>query len=217
MDNNIHARLPKDADATRFWWIRHARVPEVGDIMYGSLDVDCDCSDTALFSGVANRLPTDAVWFHSPLKRTKQTLDALVDAGAEANSVEEDQRIIEMDFGDLNGTKLRELVASRSDSYVGFFPWPPAERTPNGESFSDLAERVANFTNDMHQQYPGKDLVCVAHRGVILAALHNALHLPMTTSASFKIDNVSLSRLWQYPNIPQDGPQFKLGEVGWLP
>jgi len=185
--------------------------------MYGSLDVDCDCSDESVFSGVANRLPDNAVWYHSPLKRTRQTLDALVNAGATANNIKEDQRIIEMDFGDLNGRKLQELIDERTDPFVGFFPTTPFVNTPNGESFSELASRIEDFTNHVATEHAGKDVVCVAHRGVILAALHNALKLPLETCVSFRIDNVSLSRLWLYSNIPADGPQFKLGEVGWLP
>lgn len=217
MDDKTLARLPNDVDATRFWWIRHAPVPEVRDIMYGSNDVDCDCTDDAVFNGVAARLPKDALWFYSPLKRTKQTADALIAAGAQAKSLVEDPRLIEMNFGDYNGRKLDELITERKDSFVGFFPASPFETTPNGESLSDVAARIDNFTNDMHQQYAGKDIVVVAHRGTILAALHNALKLPLESSVSFRVDNVSLSRLWKYSNIPADGPQYKLGEVGWLP
>jgi len=217
MDEKILARLPNDRDATRFWWIRHAPVPEVRDIMYGSMDLDSDCSDEATFKGVAARLPKDAMWFYSPLKRTKQTADALLAAGAQAKSLELDPRLIEMNFGDYNGRKLEELIAERKDSYVGFFPATPFETTPNGESLSDVAKRIEAFTNDMHKQHAGKDIVVVAHRGTILAALHNALKLPLETSVSFRIDNVSLSRFWRYSNIPADGPQYKLGEVGWLP
>lgn len=217
MDDKILARLPRDSHATRFWWVRHAPVPEVKDIMYGSLDLDCDCSDQNIFNGVAARLPTNATWFYSPLIRTKQTADALLAAGATAKNLIQDERIIEMDFGDYNGRKIVELMAEREDSYLGFFPASPFDTTPNGESFSDLAKRVADFTDDMHEQYAGEDIVVVAHRGTILAALHNALALPLETSVSFRIDNVSLSRLWRYSNIPADGPQYKLGEVGWLP
>lgn len=217
MDEKILARLPRDSHATRFWWIRHAPVPEVRDVMYGSLDVDCDCSDEAVFNGVAARLPENAKWFYSPLKRTKQTADALLAAGATCQSLVEDERIIEMDFGDYNGRKLDELIAERKDSFVGFFPASPFETTPNGESFSDVAKRIAAFTEDMHQKHSGEDIVVVAHRGTILAALHNALKLPLEASVSFRVDNVSLSRFWRYSNIPADGPQFKLGEVGWLP
>jgi len=217
MDEKILKRLPHDKKATRFWWVRHAPVPEVRDVMYGSMDVDCDCSDEFVFKGVAARLPENATWYHSPLKRTKQTADALLAAGAQAQSLTEDPRIIEMDFGDYNGRKIEELFAERTDSYLGFFPNSPFETTPNGESLSDVAKRIAAFTDDMHEKHAGEDIVVVAHRGTILAAIYNILQLPLHTSVSFRIDNVSLSRFWRYSNIPDDGPQYKVGEVGWLP
>jgi len=170
MDDKILARLPHDKDATRFWWIRHAPVPEVRDVMYGSTDVDCDCSDEFVFKSVAARLPENAKWFYSPLKRTKQTADALLTAGAKAQSLTEDPRIIEMDFGDYNGRKIEELFAERKDSYIGFFPVTPFDTAPNGESLSDVAKRISAFTDDMHQKHAGEDIVVVAHRGTILAA-----------------------------------------------
>ncbi len=185
--------------------------------MYGNQDVDCDCSDTALFKAVAAKLPTDALWFTSELKRTIQTANALIKAGASSNGLRADVRINEMDFGDLNGEPIIPLLEARTDPYLGFFPSDPFKTTPNGESFDDLTQRVSAFVEETHASYKGKDIVCVAHRGTILAALRHALALPLETSANFKIDNVSLSRLYRYPNIPANGPQFKLGEVGWLP
>ena len=72
MNPSLRALLPQPSHATRFWWVRHARVPEVTHRMYGSLDVDSDTSDTALFEGIARKLPVDALWVTSPLRRTRQ-------------------------------------------------------------------------------------------------------------------------------------------------
>src|SRR5690606_38907309 len=62
---------------TRWWWVRHAPVIGQDGRLYGSLDVDCDCSDKARLRALAARLPADAVWVISPLKRTRQTAAAL--------------------------------------------------------------------------------------------------------------------------------------------
>src|SRR5207244_1987256 len=68
------------ATTTRFWWVRHAPV-ESGGRIYGQEDMPCDCSETAVFSGLARQLPRDAVWVTSNLRRTHETARAIVRAG----------------------------------------------------------------------------------------------------------------------------------------
>ena len=185
--------------------------------MYGSLDVDSDTSDATLFAAVAARLPRDALWVTSNLKRTRQTADALVAAGARAGEWREEADIAELDFGDYNGMEHGELLALRTDPFLGFWPLSPHEQAPNGESFTMLARRVRRFVETMQAERAGQDIVCVAHRGTILAALQIALELPLTTSVAFDIGNVSLTRLVHHADIPEGGPFYRVAEVGWLP
>lgn len=185
--------------------------------MYGSLDVDSDTSDTELFKGIAAQLPDDALWVTSPLKRTRQTADALIKAGAQAGSWATDADIAEQDFGELNGMTHEALFAMRSDAYLGFWPLPPEQQAPGGESFAMLRDRVDSFISRMIEQHHGKDLVCVAHRGSILAALQIALDLPMLNSVSFDIGNVSLTRLTYHADVPKGGPRWRVVDVSWLP
>ena len=67
------------ASQTRWWWIRHAPVPDGGRI-YGQSDLDCDCTDAEIFATLARELPRDAVWVTSNLARTHQTAAAIVAA-----------------------------------------------------------------------------------------------------------------------------------------
>lgn len=217
MNETIRAMLPQSSHATRFWWVRHARVPSVMHRMYGSLDLDCDTSDEPLFRGIAAKLPSDALWVTSPLVRTKQTAEALIAAGANAQEWAQDSDIIEQDFGDYNGMTHEALFAMRDDAYLGFWPLPPEQQAPNGESFSMLRERVERFVARMTQSHPGRDVVCVAHRGTILAALQIALDLPLRNSVSFDIGNVSLTRLTHHADVPVGGPQWRVVDVSWLP
>ncbi|MBN8920463.1 MAG: hypothetical protein J0H62_07200, partial [Rhizobiales bacterium] len=64
---------------TRWWWVRHAPVPDGGRI-YGQSDLDCDCSDTGKFTAIASDLPRGAVWLTSNLGRTRQTAAAIMAA-----------------------------------------------------------------------------------------------------------------------------------------
>ena len=185
--------------------------------MYGNLDVDCDTSDSALFQGIAAKLPADALWVTSPLKRTQQTADALIAGGAHCREMIQDGDIVEQDFGDYNGMTHEELFALREDAYLGFWPLPPEQQAPGGESFAMLRQRVEHFIDRMTHTHQGGDIVCVAHRGSILAALQIALNLPMRNSVSFDIGNVSLTRLSYHADVPEGGPQWKIADVSWLP
>ena len=80
-----------------------------------------------------------------------------------------------------------------------------------------MRTRVADFMARLHDECPGSDVVCVAHRGTILAALSHALQMPLQTSVAFVIDNVSITKMTRYANVPDDGPRFRIAEVGWLP
>lgn len=219
MDPQVRDRLPRAELATRFWWVRHARVPAAIDRMYGSLDLDCDTSDAALFGGVAARLPSGATWYTSTLRRTHQTADALVSAGApapQARHVEAD--IAEMDFGDYNGMTYLELLSARDqDPFLGFWPLSPHEPAPNGESFTQLRDRVGRFIERALRAHPGGDIVCSAHRGPILAAMQIALELPLTTSVALAVDNVSLTRITHHPDVRAGGPRWRVEELNWLP
>ena len=55
------------AVTTRLWWVSHALVANGGRV-YGQTDLSCDCSDTALFAGLAEQLPRAAVWVVSTLR-----------------------------------------------------------------------------------------------------------------------------------------------------
>ena len=220
MHPDIAARLPRPERATRFWWVRHARVPEVADRMYGSLDVDCETTDAARFEGVAARLPANAVWVTSPLARTRQTAEALVAAGAPEPRLwlEPDPDVAELDFGDYNGMTHLELFSTRKDDpFLGFWPMSPHERAPNGESFTMMRDRVARFVDRTVAAHPGADVVVASHRGPILAALQIALELPLDTSVAFTIDNVSLTRLRHHGDAARGGPHWRVEEVAWLP
>ncbi len=194
-------------------------MPSVADRMYGSQDLDCDTSDQPLFKGIAAQLPANAAWVTSQLKRTRQTADALIAAGApEPMMITEDADIAEMDFGDYNGMTHAELFAARDqDPFLGFWPMSPLEQAPNGESFSILRDRVKGFIDRTVAAVPRGDVVCVAHRGTILAALQIALDLPLTTAVAFSIGNVSLTRMVHHGDAKAGGPRWRIEGVDWLP
>ena len=108
---------------TRWWWIRHAPVTVNNGCIYGQTDLPCDCSSDAAFGGLAARLPRDAVWVTSNLKRTHQTAAGIVRAGLPGPDpipgpgviVEPD--LAEQSFGEWHGMPYEELKASRAEQW----------------------------------------------------------------------------------------------------
>ena len=62
---------------TRWWWVRHAPVPNPEARCYGQTDKDCDISNHALFEHQARLLPKGAVWYASNLLRARKTAETL--------------------------------------------------------------------------------------------------------------------------------------------
>ena len=57
---------------TRWWWVRHAPVPNPEGRCYGQSDKDCDVSNEELFQHQAALLPKGAVWYSSNPLRANQ-------------------------------------------------------------------------------------------------------------------------------------------------
>jgi len=192
-----------DAEAaatTRFWWVRHAPVAHDGRI-YGQQDMPCDCSDTAVFTGLAEQLPRDAIWVVSNLRRTHETAAAIVRAGGfgpdpiPGPQVLVSPDLAEQHFGQWQGLAYGELQDSRSGDFHRFWHAPAHETPPGGESFEAVIARVSRGVSQLLAGHPGRDLVAVAHGGTIRAALAIALGLEPEAALAFSIENCSLTRI----------------------
>jgi len=201
---------------TRWWWIRHAPVRVNDGRIYGQMDHPCDCTETALFKALAARLPEDAVWVTSPLLRTIQTAEALIAAGARAESPP--NRIAgfaEQSFGEWQGMRYADLHASRGDVWHRFWLAPAHEAPPGGESFVDLIDRVAPAIDRLTAAHSGRDIVAVTHGGTIRAAIAHALGIPPETALAFSVENVSLTRL-DHVDGPGLGHGWRVGVVNMM-
>jgi broad specificity phosphatase PhoE len=186
--------------ATRLWWIRHAPVDHGGRI-YGQLDLSCDCSETAIFTGLAEQLPRVAVWVVSNLRRTHETAMAIIRAGLpgperipgpEALAIDD---LAEQHFGEWQGLAHDELHRLRAGDFHRFWHAPAHEVVPGGESFLTVIERVSRAVYRLVETYAGCDIIAVAHGGTIRAALALALGLDPEAALAFTIENCSLTRI----------------------
>lgn len=186
--------------ATHLWWVRHAPVAHGGRI-YGQADLSCDCSETALFTGLAEKLPRGAVWVTSNLRRTHETAAAIIRAGLRGpqpipgTGAIEMADLAEQNFGAWQGLTYDELQRSRAGDFHRFWHAPAHEAPPGGESFITVIERVSDAIHRLVEAHPGRDIIVVAHGGTIRAALALALGLDPEASLAFTIENCSITRI----------------------
>jgi alpha-ribazole phosphatase len=184
----------KQSSDTRWWWVRHAPVPDSVRI-YGQSDVDCDVSAAEVFSALAKELPRDAVWLTSNLSRTQKTAAAILsamDLTAEPIAIPE---FAEQNLGDWQGQVRAHFFANLDRSRYPFWFGPASERAPGGESFADVCTRVAAAIERLNEEYAGRNIIAVAHGGSIRAALGHSLGLDPDAALAFVIDNCSISRV----------------------
>lgn len=183
---------------TRWWWVRHAPVPDGGRI-YGQRDLDCDCTDTEKFAALAKELPRGAVWITSHLGRTRQTAAAIKAAmdGPDAEALDPlpVQALAEQHLGEWQGLDRKQFLAGRAANRHRFWFGPATEKAPGGESFHDLFERVAAAVERLTTDHRGRDIIAVTHGGTIRAALAVALGLSSEAALAFVIDNCSVTRI----------------------
>jgi alpha-ribazole phosphatase len=160
---------------TRLLLIRHAEPAEgARGRCYGRLDVDLSPAGLLNAERLAERLrdvELEQVYV-SPRRRAVQTAAAL------GGSPTVDDRLRELDFGELEGRTYDEIEREQPTFFRRWMETPTLVRFPGGESYGELRERVAAAVDDAVAAHPGRTVALVSHGGVIRAALAVALGLP---------------------------------------
>lgn len=183
---------------TRWWFVRHAPVPNPEARCYGQTDVACDTTNTAAFDNLARRVPREAVWMATPLSRTQRTMHAIHKArGTTPEPLHLEPRLAEQCFGEWQGRTYAELGAYGHGTTAAHRFWlaPAHSVPPGGESFVTVMERVHEAVEALSKTHAGRDIVCVAHGGSIRAALALSLGLTPEAALAVNIDTLSLTRI----------------------
>ncbi len=97
-------------------------------------------------------------YYCSPLKRTEQTLDAIV-----PNQLHiVDERLIERDFGDWEGKPYNIIDDKTTELYIQGLVQPP-----NGETYQQVQERVISFVKDLFQKYNSEKILIATHATIV--------------------------------------------------
>jgi ribonuclease H / adenosylcobalamin/alpha-ribazole phosphatase len=133
----------------------------------------------------------------SPLARTRQTAQAVVDATGGDLHFHDGLR--ETDFGDWEGLTFREAA----DQYPKLHrEWlgDAGVRPPGGESLDEVFERVTATRDDLLQRYAGETIIVVSHVTPIKAFLRLGLGVGPQLFYRLHLDLASLSIVEFYPD-----------------
>ena len=127
----------------------------------------------------------DYGYVSSPLQRARETMQlARATLGLDPSSYEVDARLMEISYGEWEGSTLPEIqardphvLARREEDKWGFTP-------PGGECYRDVAARVGAWYATVT-----RDTVVVAHGGVARALMANFNILPEEEAAHADIDH----------------------------
>ena len=165
----------KPIPPTTVLYVRHGQTPTTGAVLPGRAKglrlADVGNQQAA---AVAERLlalkAVDAV-YASPLERTRETAAPI--AKALGLKVVADRGLLECDFGEWTGRKLKELMKLPEWSTVQRYP--SGFRFPGGESFAEMQTRITGAVASLVLRHPGGTIVCVSHADPIKAAVAAAL------------------------------------------
>jgi broad specificity phosphatase PhoE len=137
----------------------------------------------------------------SPLTRTQQTA-VLLNTSCELAT---DERVIEVDYGELDGTPLEAIESSLWERWRT----DPTFAPPRGESLATLADRITPVMEEMFST-PGErarsrdhDVVIVSHVSPIKACVAWALEADPLLAWRLRLSTGSITRIAFGPAGPQ--------------
>jgi len=167
--------------------VRHGRTDaNASGLLVGRrLDPALDALGKRQAAALAAAMSGPARVISSPLQRTRQT------AAAFGQPVDIDERWIELDYGDLDGTPLRDVPAD---------VWTAGQADPSlapggGESLVDLGVRVRAACADLVEEAGRRDVVVVTHVSPVKAALAWALGVGDEVSWRAFVAPASITRI----------------------
>ncbi|MBV1866192.1 MAG: histidine phosphatase family protein [Rhodobacteraceae bacterium] len=175
---------------TRFWWVRHG--PTHQNSFVGWSDVAADLSDKGAIERLQRHLPQNALVISSDLQRCVKTADAICGTRQRLPHTAD---LREMNFGDWELKTFHQVEKMDATLAREYWANPGHHAPPNGESWNQTAERVHAAIERLMANHPDRDIIVVAHFGVILTQLQRAAQMAPAAAMSFVIDNLSVTQI----------------------
>lgn len=173
---------------SRLYWVRHAPTHAKG--LVGWTDLPADLSDSARLARLSAHLPAEALVVSSDLVRSVATADAITGTRLR---LPHDRALREINFG---AWEMKHWETIEDQTHLrSFWDEPGDIRPPGGESWHEVCARVDGAVGRLMAAHPGRNIVLVAHMGVILTQVQRALRIKPYDAFSHRIDNLSVTEL----------------------
>ena len=151
------ARKPTPPRPTLVLLVRHGQTPTTGSTLPGRapglhLAEVGQGQAQAAADRIAALKDVDAV-YASPLERTRETAKPI--AKALGLKVQVDRGLLECDFGDWTGAKLKDL--RKLPEWQTVQRHPSGFRFPGGESFAEMQTRIVGTLDRLVARHPRRD------------------------------------------------------------
>jgi len=169
-------RTPKTPPpATTIILVRHGQTPTTGDVLPGRAkglhlaDKGREQADAA--AARLGKLDNVKAVYASPLERARETAAPIAHTLGLTTKVE--RGLLECDFGDWTGAKLKDLM--KLPEWRTVQRYPSGFRFPGGESFTEMSARITDCLARLRARHEHETIVCVSHADPIKAAVADAL------------------------------------------
>ncbi|MDD5748650.1 MAG: histidine phosphatase family protein [Actinomycetota bacterium] len=179
---------------TRIVIARHGRTKWHVEGRYaGTTDVPLDDYGRTQAKRVAETLSDekiDAV-FSSPASRCLEL--AQIVALEHGLSVEKDERLREINFGDWDGMTFADILKRDGDAVSRWTSNPTSPTVPGGESVTDVYSRTWEWVSEVGSRFPGCCVFVASHGGPIRTIVAGILDLPLSRVFRTNVDLASIS------------------------
>lgn len=182
--------------------VRHGTTPTTGRILPGRAkglhlaDEGIDQAERAATR--ISELRRVKALYASPMERTKETAAPI--AKALGLRVRSNRGLLEADFGSWTGRKLTDLMKLTDWQQVQRYP--SGFRFPNGESFSEMQQRMCGTLQDLVARHPGQTIVAVSHADPIKAAVAHAMGTHLDLFQRIVVGPCSITAIVYSPSGP---------------
>ena len=158
--------------------------------MVGWTDLPADLSDSGTIERLLAALPEHAIVLSSDLSRAVATADLIP-----GTRLPHEADLREIGFGEWEQLTADEVSERDGTLARRYWEQPGDIAPPGGESWNTLCRRTADAVDRLALLYPGRDIICVAHFGVILSELQRANGKTAAEAFSQPVAPLSLSRI----------------------